>query len=101
MILAILMLVIAGVIYYNTHKVPPDPLFKKETVYVEEEDFWQEDFNPIEAVEKAFAQDIEKGPPLKGFKAPNSQQQRAREKSVQRRRKRRRIAKKSRQQNRS
>lgn len=100
MILVIGLLLIAGIIYYSSHKIPPDPLFQKEVVYVEEKDFWQENFNPVDAVEKALSKDMQKGSRSNGFKLPNAQKIRAREKTVQRRRKRNKIAKKSRQKNR-
>jgi hypothetical protein len=53
MILAILMLVVAAVIYYSTHKIPPDPIFQQE-VYVSENDFWDD------MTESDFEEEIQK-----------------------------------------
>lgn len=106
MILAILMLLIAGIIYYSTHKIPPDPLFQQE-VYVDERDFWddmteegfEEDkpLNPLLQVVEAHERIVLTNPPKLG----NYQRFRKQEKEVEKRRKKRRIAKKSRQQNRT
>lgn len=100
MILAILMLLIAGIIYYSTHKIPPDPLFQQE-VYVDERDFWdditEEDYNPLTQVVEAHEKKVLTNPPKLG----NYQRFRKQEKEVEKRRKKRRIAKKSRQQNRT
>ena len=102
MILGILVLVIAGIIYYSTHKIPPEPIFKQEE-YVEETDFWddmtEDDFKeePLSEVmpkQKTVALPVQ-------VKKPNRQKQRQQEKSVGKRRKRRKIAKRSRQQNRN
>jgi hypothetical protein len=94
MLLGILLIVIAGIIYYSTHKIPPEPIFKKE-MYVEEEDFWDDleesDFEEHKAIV------VQDAPASK----PNRQKERYQEKKVHRRRKRRRIAKNSRQKNRS
>lgn len=102
MILAIAMLVVAGLIYYSTHKIPPDPIFQQE-VYVSENDFWDD------MTESDFEEEIPKKafPEIKtislppGPKKPNVQKVRQDEKLVEKRRKKRKIAKKSRQKNRN
>jgi hypothetical protein len=103
MITGLLVLVIIGIIYYSTHKIPPEPIFKQER-YVEENDFWgdmsEED---LEEVPKATIMSEElpkKKLPVKAKKR-NRQKEQGQSKTVKRRRKRRKIAKKSRQQNRS
>jgi hypothetical protein len=101
MILAIVLLVVAGLIYYSTHQIPPDPIFQQE-VYVSENDFWDD------MEESDFQEEIQKKafPEIKTIslppepKKPKVQKVRQDEKLVEKRRKKRRIAKKSRQQNR-
>lgn len=102
MILGILVLVIAGIIYYSTHKIPPEPIFKQE-VYVEETDFWddmtEDDFEE-KVLPEVFPKQNTVALPVQA-KKPNRQKQRQQEKSVGKRRKRRKIAKRSRKQNRN
>jgi hypothetical protein len=101
MILGLVLLVIAGIIYYSTHKIPPEPIFKEE-LYVEENDFW-DDMNEDDFKGKGLEDLTSKPKPIElpiQAKKPNLQKHRKQEKAVQRRRKRRKLAKKSRQQNR-
>jgi hypothetical protein len=102
MILGILLLVITGIIYYSTHKIPPEPIFREE-VYVEETDFWddmtEDDFEE-ETLPEAFPKQKTVALPIQ-VKKPNLEKKRQQEKSVGKRRKRRKIAKRSRQQNRN
>lgn len=108
MLLGILLVVLAGIIYYSTHRIPPDPILKQE-LYVEEDDFWddmtEEDFvgeddNTICAT-LSTNESLEYGSSSVKIKKPNKQAQRHKEKEIDRRRKRRKIAKKSRRQNRT
>ena len=102
MILGILLLVIAGIIYYSTHKIPPEPIFREE-VYVEENDFWDDmteaDFEEVVLPEVFPKQKIVALSAQ--AKMPNLQKKRQQEKSVRKRKKRRKLAKRSRQQNRN
>jgi hypothetical protein len=102
MILGILLLVIAGIIYYSTHKIPPEPIFREE-VYVEENEFWddmtEDDFGE-RILPEVFPKQKTVALPAQ-VKKPNRQKKRQQEKSVGKRKKRRKIAKKSRQQNRN
>lgn len=108
MLLGILLVVLAGLIYYSTHRIPPDPILKQE-LYVEEDEFWDdqeeadfagEDDNTICAT-LSTNESLEYGPSSVKIKKSNKQRQRQREKNVDRRRKRNKIAKKSRRQNRT
>ena len=102
MILGILLLVIAGIIYYSTHKIPPEPIFREEE-YVEENDFW-DDLTEADFEEVALPEVLPKQKagvlPSQG-KNQNLKKQRQQKKSVRKRKKRRKIAKKSRQKNRN
>ena len=97
MILGILLLVIAGIIYYSTHQIPPEPIFREE-VYVEEKAFW--DDMREEPLSEVIPEKKPVALPTQARKTPNREKERQQEKSVGKRRKRRKIAKKSRQQNR-
>lgn len=103
MILGLLVLVvIAGIIYYSTHKIPPEPIFRAE-VYVEEQEFW-DDMREDDFKEEPLSEVIPEKKTVallaQAKKKPNLEKHRQQEKSVGKRRKRRKLAKRSRQQNR-
>jgi len=104
MILAIVLLLVAGIIYYSTHRIPPDPFFQQE-VYVEENDFWddmkEEDFDPTYYEQYHVFPEIPTVKRSNQSKTAAEQQLWQQEKKVAKRRKKRKIAKKSRQQNRT
>ena len=101
MILAICMLIVAGIIYYSCHQIPPDPLFPKE-VCIEEKDFWENETD--ETIQKATMHPLhpvaEASETLVLPKYSRNQSIKDPKKAIKKRRKKRRIAKKSRQQNR-
>lgn len=99
MILGLLVLVvIAGIIYYSTHKIPPEPIFREE-VYVEEQEFW-DDMTKDDFKKRNLSEVLPVSLRTQGKKKPNLQKGGQGKKNVQRRKKRRKIAKRSRQRNR-